>query len=874
VSGTAPCPAFCACCAPDSPAAPALVFNRPGLDAITWRTGTYATYRQAMIEAIGTGSRNPADADDSTWIADTRSALSGLTTRDDADYAIMLVDLFAAVSDVLGFYSERYANEFFLRTAAQRDSLVRLVRLIGYQPSPGVAASAALAFLLDPGASVKVRAGLKVMSVPGQDEQPQTFETIGAIDADARLNDLPLFGAPQSVAPFAQGRARIPILARPNPLLRNDRLAIVGNDALEINGVTSLDTMPDGDYLSLGSPVTVAGSGSVGFRLLRELRLFGHDLPSSYAFYQANPAIAPALRWITKVPPFNLAAGQARYALDAKVDDLKTGALLLIDLGAGAPRYVFAFVDAIEADVAAIEPLSATVSWLTLRRVAPVAGSGAFTPVPGGLPAIADLRKTRVFELAPAAIVPRSYVYPDAVSGSTVYVRSDHLDDPDLLEKKRLIAMSAGGERRQAMLTSVVRLGVGSDGIAHIGIGFSPALDPLVAPRGNFNVAPASHGETQPDETLGHGDSGKAFQRFQLQRKPLTRLASASGIAPRAEVAVRVNGELWNEAPSLFGAGPTDRVYTLRTGDDGATVVGFGDGVTGARLPSGASNIVARYRTGLGLAGRVRGGQLATLLERPVGLRAVANPFPADGGVDPEVIGDARTRAPATVRTLGRAIALQDFEDVACQTGLVARARASWGWIGAERAIQLTVAGDGGTRLSPDTMSLLHAALDSARDPNHALILDHLWRVPIAIEAHVMRDPAYEADAVAAAAMQALTDALSFTNLPLGHALHLSQVVAAIQSATGVIAVDLDRFQIKGSSGWSAADLARRAATADPLQPFIRLFDARPRPPASDLDPLALAGLALDPDVLALPAEQAYVAAPATDIVLTVVDAL
>ena len=56
----------------------------------------------------------------------------------------MLVDLFAAISDVLSFYSERYANEMFLRTARDRDSLLRLVRLIGYRLSPGVAATTAL----------------------------------------------------------------------------------------------------------------------------------------------------------------------------------------------------------------------------------------------------------------------------------------------------------------------------------------------------------------------------------------------------------------------------------------------------------------------------------------------------------------------------------------------------------------------------------------------------------------------------------------------------------------------------------------------------------------------------------------------------------
>lgn len=876
-----PCAAFCECCEPRTAPAPAMIFNRPGLAQIEWRPGSYATFRQAMIEALAAGPRKPSDLDDPQWPGETRAALASLTTRDNADYSIMLIDMFAAVSDVLGFYSERFANEMFLRTAKERDSLLRMVRLIGYRLAPGLASTTALAFTLDPGAKVHLRSGLKVMSVPGQDERPQTFETIAAIEADARLNDLPLFGAPQPLVPFGQGQSRIPLRMRPDPLLRGDTLAIVSGNTLELTNILGLDVLPDGEYLRLARAIGIAGPGAVGLKLLRQLNFFGHTLPDSFPFYDANPALAPALRWKTKVAgtdyKINLAPNRPRYALDRKVDDLKPGALLLADLGSGAsPRFVFATVRTVESDTAHTGPLTDTVSWVALQPVGIAPGAAAPVPQPGtGLPAIMDLRATRLFELAPQPIVPRPYRYPAALSGNTAYVRSEHLDAPDLLKKKQRILISEGPHRHVAVVGSVSMIPAGVDGIAHTAIGFSPAIGAgMKEPRLNGNVSPASHGETQMDETLGHGDSGKSFQRFRLQRKVLTRLPGTTGIAPRAEIAVRVNGELWEEVPSLFGQAPAARVYTLRDDDEGFSTVGFGDGKTGARLPSGAANIVARYRTGLGAAGRVRSDQLATLLERPVGLRGVSNPLAADGGADPETLADARHLAPATVRTFGRAISLQDFEDVARQTGLVARARATWAWIGIERAIQLTVAGDDGARLSADAMKILFEALGTARDPNHPLILGNLWRVPVVVEARIMRDPRYEADAVAESAREALTAFLAFSNQPLGHALHLSQIVSALQSGRGVVAVDIDRFQVKGSAGWTSAQRARRGATAAPVQEHVRLFDARPRPAASALDPLALAGLALDPDILALPAEQAFAQAPAIDLLLTMVDQL
>jgi hypothetical protein len=874
-----PSPDFCACCESATSPAPALIDNRPGLAQIRWRTGSYATFRQAMIEAMAAGPRDPFDPDDPKWPGEVRAALSALATRDDADYGMMLVDLFAAVSDVLAFYSERYANEMFLRTARERDSLLRLVRLIGYRLSPGVAATTAVSFTLDAGAALHLAAGVKVMSVPGQDERPQTFETIAALRADARLNDLAVFGTPQPVAPFAQGSRRFPILVRPEALLRGDTVAIIGGGQLELNEVHRVETMPDGEYLELTKFIGVTGSNAVGFKVRRALNLFGHNVPASYSLY--DPVPAPALRWkVAKIGTDyskSVSASQSRYSLDRKVDDLKQGAVVLIDCGPGSPtRFAFGFVDAIETDTDTLGPMTDTVTRIGIQPVSVLVGAEGFALLIGqGFPFIPDIRKTRLFELETRAIVPRRYVYPAALSGQTLHVRRDHLDDPTLIEKKRRIVLSREGRRHLAQITSVIELPADGDGVKHLAIGFTPGLGtPMAVARMNANIAPASHGETQPDETLGHGDASKVFQRFRLQRSPVTRLPGKTGIEPATELAIRVNGELWAEAPSLYGHGPSERIYTVRDGDDGVTTICFGDGKTGARLPSGASNIVARSRTGLGSGGRLKADQLSTVLTRPPGLRAATNPLPTDGGIDPETLDNARDVAPSTVRTFGRAIALQDFEDVARQTGLVSRARASWAWIGLERAIQLTVAGVDGARLSPDAMVSLVAALRTVRDPNHPLIIGNLWRVPIVLTARVLRDPAFEAEMIETNARAALAEFFAFEAQPLARALHLSQIAAVLQDARGVAAVDIDRFRIKGIETWTPAQIARRGATVALVQQHIRIFDARPRVPAAQLDPLSLAGLALDPGALALPAEQAFVALPNTDIVLNVVEAL
>ncbi len=72
------------------------------------------------------------------------SRLPGWTTRTEADLGMALLELFAYVADQLSYYQDRVANEGFLRTAVEYESVRRLLSLIDYQMSPGVAAQVLL----------------------------------------------------------------------------------------------------------------------------------------------------------------------------------------------------------------------------------------------------------------------------------------------------------------------------------------------------------------------------------------------------------------------------------------------------------------------------------------------------------------------------------------------------------------------------------------------------------------------------------------------------------------------------------------------------------------------------------------------------------
>src|SRR5581483_7899568 len=124
------------------------------------------------------------------------------------------------------------------------------------------------------------------------------------------------------------------------------------------------------------------------------------------------------------------------------------------------------------------------------------------------------------------------------------------------------------------------------------------------------NVVEATHGETR-NEVLGSGDSSKSLQEFTLRQSPLTYLAAPTPAGASSTLQVRVNNILWHETDSLDKLGPTDRDYVTETGDDDKTTITFGNGKQGARPATGAENVTAVYRTGIGQPGNVKANQIS-----------------------------------------------------------------------------------------------------------------------------------------------------------------------------------------------------------------------------------------------------------------------
>jgi hypothetical protein len=312
----------------------------------------------------------------------------------------------------------------------------------------------------------------------------------------------------------------------------------------------------------------------------------------------------------------------------------------------------------------------------------------------------------------------------------------------------------------------------------------------------NASVGLATQGQSV-SEILGSGNASTPNQSFTLKQSPLTFVQAPTQTGRQSTLQVRVNGAAWTEVPTLFQQGPSQQVFATLGQSGGVTEVDFGDGVEGATLPTGQSNIQGNYRIGLGSSGNVPTGTLTSLLDRPLGVSGVTNPQAATGGQDPDTIDDLRSNAPQTVLTLGRAVSISDYQSFASTFAGIAKASAIWIPCGPGRGVFLTVAGVGGAALPPGnpTLNNLAASLHNFGNPLVPVTVQSFLETLFSLSADLRIDPRHDSGAVNAAVRQTLTQAYSFSARTFGQGVSADEVAAIIQAVPGIVAVNVTNLQ-------------------------------------------------------------------------------
>ncbi len=802
------------------------------------------------------GSPATAHSQDDAVILDPPNPFSAWREGIDGDYQTMFVESWAYLADVLTFYQERIANEAYLGTATQRDSLLRLVNLIDYQPSPGSAASGLVAFTAAKNQALTVPAAFRVGSRASAGAPAVVFETTAAVAVSDDNNAIPLSLLSPDV-PYAPGA--IVLAGVNNALAVGDFLLAVENE----------DTDEENPHLLQITAVSKDKTANTTTVSWQEVNGNYQQASKNVNLYTFDVGAAPfgdtASRWDTLPPGLTNSDGKNASApypaswdspldaqgnanamyfaplpsdaanqlfLDSAYSELKYNAsspgwaVLLTD---GGMYQIFHVVDARQIAKAAYA-LNAKTTRLTFVEDI----SGFTFPLRDTIVLTGNLLQTLQTNLPLA----------DPLTGSTIILSGIHTqinDGQTIVLRGNLFDPASGSVGAAASESAIV------DG--------PPQPDPannittinLKRPLANLyaratctllaNIIEVTQGETVKDEILGSGD-GTAFQSYPLRKKPLTYLPSANpeGLsAVDSTLIVTVDGVAWLEQPNLVNSAPHAHEYMTTLDDSGQTTVVFGDGFNGARPSTGVNNIHALYRTGLGSSGNLPSDGIQQLVDNIPNLQRATNPVPSGGGSDPANPQDIRALAPATVQAFGRAVSVADYAGLALSFPGIAKASATWVLQDPVtlRAVQhpyvqLTAATADRVPFQGSILAgNLRRFLDSHRDPNVPLRVQDFTPVYIAVSVGVDIDPAYPHQATLNQVQAALNPGLNpdgtsgyfaFAKLNFGQGIFLSALYAAIQAIDGVSDVTITVLRRVGPGPADAPSLAPHDILIRPIE--------------------------------------------------------
>ncbi|MEJ2862576.1 hypothetical protein [Actinomycetospora flava] len=741
---------------------------------------------------------------------DNPASVRALSQHDSDDPAVALLDAWATVADAVSFYTARIANEGYLRTAAERASLRELARTLGHELRPGAAAQVALAFTVEdaagaPGAAVVPRA-TPVQTVPGPGQMPQVFETSTSLNARAGWNAIPgAAGTPQPCPPDACGdlwvagttlglRAGDAVVVDTGPtggrVVRT--VTEVVEDAGGHGGWTRLvlTARPGGGSLP-ATPAADAGPGPLSLHVFAtRAYLFGWNAPDPALLSRPDgslPAGADAHGW----QDFGL-LHDGTVEIDGDHPDVLPGSVLAIEgpvSPTGAPG---------TADTAAAVCLAEGVLPGAASRYGVSGRLTRVTPDRTDLPEL-DRRGAVVLcgsRSWSATLMPRAapVTGPEVVLAGTA--------DPALVG--RLVVVSgyphgttppapgtpqAASPPPQAESTRVRECGPGPvPGTTRLVV--DPELTRIYDPRGlhvHANVVLATHGETVT-QVLGGGDDRSGYRSFPLRRGPLTHLRATTPTGIRSSLEVRVDGVAWTEVESLADVHGEDHVFAVRERDDGIATITFGEGVHGARVPSGQENVTATYRVGIGPEGDVVPGQVSVVTRRPFGIRSVTNPAPSDDWARRESEEQVRGTAPVRVRTLDRVVSVEDHGDVARGFVGVQAATATAVWNGTRDVVTVSLLGTDAQDVSDELRADLRSALDAIRDSVAPLIVLPAGTLEFSVHVALATDPAYWRPDVEEEVVARLEAEFGQGRWGIASAVSAARVLVAVRSVPGVLA--------------------------------------------------------------------------------------
>lgn len=509
------------------------------------------------------------------------------------------------------------------------------------------------------------------------------------------------------------------------------------------------------------------------------------------------------------------------FPLDQEVDDLSVGAKILLLLQVSENESglssTYLFERTIDELVSAAVTVGAFNGGTTVVKLDDILATEELTP-----PLYTDIRTVEFFEVVGESFIlttPRAaasgdgsclFFYGESHSYKELAHRALQLVKKDTIEQVRAFIPQEYMDSGTHATLRPVHL---DPPLKDFTLEDFPLEKPEVSVYGN--LIEATQGKVEKEAVLGNGDNREKFQTFKLPKAPLTYLVSGKDLPPEVpKLEVYVDERLWKRVPTFFNHRPKEEIYIVREDADGDSWVQFGDGKTGARLPSGVDNVVVVYRTGIGAYGPLKEGTTVQAGDRLDDLDEIHLQNEASGGSQPESGGNAKAAAPGKVQSLGRLVSLQDYESEALAIAGVSKVTAAWDLSDNIPDIEMTILMETKRGSEFQAVERILNKYNICRGPNrHAITARQGKRLYVYTDLIFALDPSFREDTVKKVIKEALGlsgeegdgvdgsgGLFAIYNRTFGQDGYATRITGIVQNVPGVIWVEVNKLGILGEA--------------------------------------------------------------------------
>lgn len=822
---------------------PADIFNRPALPSIRYCIGRYSSMREHMLDTLN------ADETLQNW-----------THRGADDPGIAILECNAMVGDVLSFYQQLYANEAFVRTAQWRESISDLVQISGYRLAPGVAGDATFALTIKGDEAVSLPAGFGFKAQLEDRGQQDEFESLQAVTLYPRLGEFSLYRPPRAQQNIRKGGNQLELIrvdgktdltSRQGVDIKpGDRIALVPDFSMfdvqhatysdqetpEILIVKSVETVLNRIVISFeGSFLVDRGNSIRAYVIDRSFRHFGYNATSTFTNFDGEDVNLHGTEYDREIHStsqggdFYSSFSFVEMPLDQEVKDLAAGGKVIVQGMAteftdgtvssypdyfNRPFMVVRNVEAVEVENLRWANLESSVTVLTVDKKL-FYNNWLYGET-------MDIRKCRYHEVVSPELLlaaPTEFNNGSFVDNRLQYY--GYYQDVVGLAERRLLLLDSETEQTQQLATTSTLSDFqtqlffrdrSNPWLWTVTLDEYPAFDNEAFDQAGStilvygNLVDTDQGKTQTEVVLGNGDNRRSFQTFAIPKTPLTYVLDETQVP---ELDVYVDGVLWSRVDNFFDSASDDQVYVVREDNEQNSYVQFGDGMQGARLPSGIKNVTAMYRTGVGAAGMLEADAKPSASGKLKALDKVYLHTEVTGGDEAEGGDNAREAAPQKMQSLGRLVGVADYEAEARHIPGVLRVNAVWSATDGVPALRMVVLTESGTSAAVEKVQQTLNTYNRCRGPARFAVqviqgnLQYVYlKLRVGFEATRKQDDMDMAIRLALGVVGEEDDGIdtdeglfSLKQRRFGQTAHVSQIIATVQQVGGVRWVEVDDAQ-------------------------------------------------------------------------------